>query len=474
MMFAAGMQAMVLTGKGEVRTNALRFDPKTARWSAPERVDIGPTKAHEDYPGYLSAARSPRGDFAVGADRTGYNPWSNRFDPITQTWDGPRPLPESLNDLTLEQFFFGANFNLYGLWRGRGLLCVARYDAATKSWLAPIQLAARPLEFSGTFYPLAAEVDETGRVTVAWSLDKKLLVAQAPSDSEPFGAPHEFDLPRLKPGSPPPREWEFETRALAIDLTSLGAGKVMLSWMASFYSATQRGDGPFVSIFDPAKGGFGAPVMLADHTGEEPQHRMVQHPSGDVTLFWVATKRGADGKDSYALRARHLNATAGTWSKTSSLEGSGMFNPVGSELSVHALGEDRVWVTFVTRRSDATAFNAPWRGISVSVFDVKQNAFGTPVQVHEPEKRVGDLRVVVTACKTAAFLWQERESDEPKYKEKGSLHLDWLDTESLRLLASERVGRGWIPSLTATADCNLVAVWDDDGTKVRGFQPPAH
>ncbi len=473
MLFAAGKQAMVLTGKGEIRTNALRFDPKTQKWSAPERIDIGPTRASEDYPGYLSAARSPRGAFVVGDDRTGDNPWSNRFDPLTQTWDGPRPMPESLITSSFEQFFFGANHQLYGLWRGQGLLSIARYDAATKSWLAPIQVPARPLEFSGTHYPLAAEVDETGRVTVAWSLDKKLLVAQAPSDSEPFEAPHELALPRLKPGTPPPREWEFETRALGIDLIPLGAGKVMLSWMASFYSATQRGDGPFVSIFDPAKGGFGAPLLLADRPGEDPQVRVAQHPSGDVTLFWAARTRGADGKDSYVLRARHLNAKAGTWSKLTSLEGTGTFDPVGSELTVHALGEERVLVSFITRRSDATAFNAPWRGIAVSLFDVKQNAFGAKVQVHEPEKRVGELRVAVTTCNTAAFLWQERESDEPKFKEKGNLHLDWLDTDSLRPVSSEQFGRGWMPNLTATADCNLVAVWDDDGTKARGFQPPA-
>ncbi len=465
---------MVLTGKGEIRTNALRFDPKTEQWSAPERIDIGPSRASEDYPGYLSAARSPRGDYVVGADRTGDSPWSNRFDPLTQTWDGPRPMPESLITSSFERFFFGANHQLYGLWRGQGLLSIARYDAAAKSWLPPTQVPARPLELSGTYHPLAAAVDETGRVTVAWSLDKKLLVAQAPSDQEPFGAPREFDLPRLKPGSPPPREGEFETRAMGIDLVSLGSGKVMLLWEANFYSVTQMDDGPFVSIFDPAKGGFGAPVLLADRTGEDPQTRVVQHPSGDLTLTWVAKRRSADGKDSYALRARHLNTETGRWSKIASLEGTGMFDPVGSELTVHALGEERVLVSFITRRSDATAFNAPWRGIAVSLFDVKQNAFGAKVQVHEPEKRVGELRVAITTCDTAAFLWQARESDEPKLKEKGALHLIWLDTASLRPLSSEQIGRGWMPNLTATADCNLVAVWDDDGTKARGFHAPPH
>ena len=107
------------------------------------------------------------------------------------------------------------------------------------------------------------------------------------------------------------------------------------------------------------------------------------------------------------------------------------------------------------------------------MLDVTAGKFGPKAQLREPESRVGGIDPVVTTCGTAAFLWKERTSDEIKYGEKMDFYLDWLDIASQRLLASERVGNGWLGKLVATADCSVVAVWEDGGTKARAFPAPS-
>jgi hypothetical protein len=158
------------------RLVAMRYDPSTNTWSVAGQVD-----GFQDGPVVLdSAANAIAVSCIQGGGLNGSRIRAVQYDARSNSWGAIQQLQTAERGCETPKLVVDANGNAIAMWSeahyisqrlevDNSALLVARYNAATKQWSAPVPLYESPAPIASTpANTPAITIDTAGNATVAW------------------------------------------------------------------------------------------------------------------------------------------------------------------------------------------------------------------------------------------------------------------------------------------------------------------